>query len=213
MRMANRSTSSPPDPRGIVGNSYLSSHGREATRVRYDDAEDGILDSLAMLRIEDIVECSTEHREREKRIGELTAKQVALDHRRQQLIAAAADPEEDLASNQEARKAVVSSLALVEEELRRLKLESMTGRSEHLSETQTLAKLYRAAQGEEKAKLGNRIKAALPSIVKLITIETTRVSPRKQSVLIAIQLRGGATHAFRLLPGEHKPLHIGNPGS
>ncbi len=188
--------------------SYLAGPGKGAVRVRYQDAEDGILDALAMLRVEDVIEPTAQHLERERRIAELTTRRVALDHRRQLLVAAAADPDEDLATNQAARKAVADALATLEEELRRLKLESQTGKAEHLSETQTLAQLYRAAAGDEKAELARRIKAALPAVVRGITVEAVKVSAKRQRTRVTIELRGGGRRAFVLLPGEHTPLHI-----
>ncbi len=132
---------------------YASSSG---TAIEYQKFEDAVLDTLAMIRPEDVMEPCRRTDERERRIAELTARTTALEHRLGQLQEDAADPEKEY---------LLPSLAKVSAELKAatkekdaLKLESMTGRAEALTETQSLVELRRDAKGEERAELDRRIK-------------------------------------------------------
>jgi DNA invertase Pin-like site-specific DNA recombinase len=186
--------------RGDCSWRHLSIRGRGVARVRYEDFEGAALDALAMLRPADVLEPSDRQDEREHRIAALTDRQTRLIHRQEQLIALAADPEEDLTINREVLRRVTEELVGVSTELQALKLESKTGRAEALTEVQTLWQLVAEAEGEERNELDRRIKAALPSVVSEIRVQCQRISERTQIVHVGIYLRSGTCRYVRLMP-------------
>jgi hypothetical protein len=193
---------------------YLGRRGAGATRVRYDEVEDTILDVIALLRPEDVQEPVARNAEREARIAALTARQVVLDQRIR-----SRGRELDSEDNESLREELKGSirrmgdeLVEVNAELKTLKLESLTGRTEALSFAQTLRKLYNDAKGDERRELGRRIKAALPSVVIKIVVLSKRVSPRKAESHVRIFLRGGESRTALVLPGGCKPPHRQHQG-
>ena len=182
--------------------SYLRLSDSRGPSVRYEYAEVCILDTLAMLRPEDVLEPSARHDEREHRIADLTARQTALEHRQRQLQGDAADPEKDYLLPALAQ--VSADLKATARERESLQLETRSGRAEALTEIQTLFQLRQRAKGEEREDLDRRIKAALPSVVTRIEMRADRVSARKQVTHIAIHLRSGARRDVRLQPEGRK---------
>src|SRR5262249_34077678 len=73
-------------------------------------------------------------------------------------------------------------------------------RAEALTECQTLRELRDATEGEERAELERRIRAALPSVVSEIWVQPQKVSQRHQIVHIQIYLRSGQSRCPQLLP-------------
>ncbi len=181
-------------------------YGMPLCRVPYESRrgqpgfEGCVLDTIAMLRPQDVLDDERRSDEREHRIDALTKRVTALAHRRGQLQAAAADPEQDAADILPALATVRRELETAAKELNALKLESQTGRAEALAECQTLQELRQRAQGEERQELDRRIKAALPSIMESIWIQCQRVSTRHQIVHIQIWLHSGSMRYVQMLP-------------
>lgn len=192
---------------------YLTVQATGGPSIPYWEAEECILDTLAMLRTADVLDSTNRESERERRISELTARQTALTFRQERLTALAADPDEDLESNRAARKAVGEELAATARELDTLKLQSLTGRAEALGEVQTLSELRKKVQGEEREELDRRIQAALPTVVSEIWMQVQKIAERTQIVHIQIFLRSGLRRYARVLPKnlrEERPWAIGD---
>jgi DNA invertase Pin-like site-specific DNA recombinase len=171
--------------------------------IRYDEFEQAVLATLAMLRPEDVLDPKVKKDEREKRIAALTARVTALTHRQERLQAAAADPDQD-------EDAILPVLAQVTRELKTtanerdtLQLETTSGRAEALAESQTLWQLRASAAGEEREELNRRIRAALPSVVSSIWCQGQDLGKRKRIVHVQIFLRGGSCRYVQVLPVPH----------
>lgn len=169
-------------------------------RVEYGALERCILDTLAVLRPADVLDPSSATDEREQRIATLTGRMTALDHRQQQLQTAAADPDQDAAAILPVLATVSKERAETARQLETLKLESLTGRGEALTEAQTLAQLRDDAEGAEREEINHRIRAALPSVVSEIWVKGYRLSVKRQLVHVQIWLRGGSRRDVWLLP-------------
>jgi DNA invertase Pin-like site-specific DNA recombinase len=175
-------------------------------RVRYDALEACVLDTLAMLRPQDVLEPADRCDQREHRIAELTARTTSLDHRQRQLQEAVADPDQDAAALLPALSHVSADLKATAAEREQLQMETRSGRAESLSETQTLRQLRDDAQGEERAQLNSRIKAALPSVVSGIWLQCQRVDRLRQIIHVQIWLRSGTHRYVQILPQDHRDL-------
>jgi len=179
---------------------WLRTERTRGVSVPYYDAEACILDTLAMLRPEDVIEPSPDRDQREQRIATLTARLVALDHRQEQLTEACADPAQDAAPLLAVLRQVAADKDATALELEGLKLESLTGRAEALTEAQTLWQLRGRAGGTERLELDRRIKAALPSVVKEIIVHARRTGYRTKEITVSIRLRSGNVREVQLLP-------------
>jgi DNA invertase Pin-like site-specific DNA recombinase len=171
---------------------YLCTGHSRGTCVRYEDAEACILDTLGMLKTEDVLEPSLRQSEREHQVAALQARVTALRLRLKQLQAAAADLGQDA-------EPILPALAQVGAEhkaealrLERLQLECVSGRGEALTETQTLVSYRDRTTGKERAELDRRIKAALPTIIKEIRVCVRRISARQQMTHLRIILHSGS---------------------
>ena len=184
---------------------YLNVHGELGgvgglTSVQYEIFEALVLDGLDMLRPADVLDPADRADERETRIATLTARVTALAHRQEQLQQATADPEQDAAVILPALARVSADLKASALERDRLQLETHSGRAEALTEAQTLHQLRGKAEGEERAELDRRIKAALPSVVSEIWVQAQKVSDRRKIFHVQIYLRGGTRRYLQLLP-------------
>lgn len=189
---------------------YLAYARGEGIAIPYPEFESLALDTLAMLRPADVLEPTAESGEREERIAALTARVTALGLRQGQLQAAAADPEQDATPLLPILRQISDDLNRSGRELDGLKLESLTGRAEALTECQSL-RTYRdeeARSPEERTELDRRIKAAIPSVVSEIWVQPQKVTLRTQIVHVQIFLRSGARRYVQLLP---RKLHGVSP--
>jgi len=159
-----------------------------------------MLDTLAALRPEDVVEEPEQLTAREARIKELTARVVALEHRRGQLKAALANPDEDMDEARDALHQVKEALASAAQERDRLKEESRSGRLEVLTEAQTLVQMRRQTSGTERDELNHKIKAALPTVVSEIWVQAQRISARVHVTHAQLVLCSGRVRTVAILP-------------
>jgi DNA invertase Pin-like site-specific DNA recombinase len=131
--------------RGIHTNgtkyAYLCRERRQGGLIPYDEFEEALLSTLAMLRPQDVMEQTQKRDQREEQIATLTARLVLLEQRAHDVGRAIEDPE-----NAAAVPTLARSLAAIEADRQAtardrdaLKLECASGRSEVLVETQTLA--------------------------------------------------------------------------
>src|SRR5215510_7221203 len=122
---------------GLKRYNYLGRDGRRGGSIPYEPLERALLQTLTMLRPEDVCERPEELTVREQQIDELTRQCLALTHRREQLQAAAADPQQDLTLLLPALQAVAGQEKELALKRDRLKEESRSGRLEALAQTQT----------------------------------------------------------------------------
>lgn len=169
-------------------------------RMRYDDLEKCLIDTLAMLRPQDVLDPRDRNDAREHRIAELTRRVTALARRKEQLQEDLADPDQDADDIRPALRKVSEELKASAKELDTLKLESRTGRAEALAECQTLGELWRDASPEERAKLAPRIKNALPGVLSGIWLQAQRASDRRQIVHVQFWLRSGLCRYVQIKP-------------
>lgn len=188
--------------------SYLGNPIKSGERISYQRFEACLLDTLAMIRPEDVLECGGEQRQREEAIAALTGELTALGVRIERLEAQAADLEEDADAIVPILVRVRKDRKRVAGELERLKLEGVTGRAEALVEAQSLAKLYRKTQGADREALARRIRAALPSVIEGIWVLQQKVNAKRYVTHIQVYLLSGGKRCVQLLP-EH--LHGVDP--
>lgn len=170
----------------------------------YSDAEECILETVAQLRTEDILEPCRKATEREKRIEELTGRMLALEQRSREIKKAIEDPENGIAIG-----ALVNSLNTVEAERQevakvrdQLKLECTSGRAETLKEAQSLVEYREGNTGTERQELDRKIKMLLPTILEEIWVQAQRTSERHQIVHMQIFLRNGQRRYVQVLQGQ-----------
>jgi DNA invertase Pin-like site-specific DNA recombinase len=149
--------------------------GGQRLGVPYDLFETAFLRALESLRPKDVLRRDKGCDAREAKISELTAQLVAQDHKVKTLkerAASMAEAGEDAAYNLllDTMVEAAKNREATVKQLEQLKAESLTGRSETLGEVQSLAQLYAAAEGEERAALARRIKARLGMLVEEIWV-------------------------------------------
>lgn len=180
---------------------YVVDRERRTTYLRYDRLEAHVLDALAQLRPQDVLEPALRSSEREHEIARLTSRLVALDHRLQELQLAAADPAQDAGLLLPSLRLVAADRETASRQLAERKLESSTGRAEALAETQTLNEARRATVDPgERVRLDQRIKAALPTVVEGIWIRRQPVSARVRIVHVQIFVLGGPRLYLQIVP-------------
>lgn len=178
----------------------VSGGGRRVSRVTYGAFEDAVLQTVAMLRPEDVLESDGSRGERRDRIVGLTRKEVALAHRVEVLTREAADLDVEPGPVLAALREVAAERKRVAGELAALKLEERSGRAEALAEAQTLTQMRQGTAGEERAELDRRIKAALPAVVESVWVQNQWVSDRVRIDHVQIFLRSGGVRNVQLLP-------------
>lgn len=160
-----------------------------------------VLDTLAMLRPEDVVPQPAADEERERRIADLTGRIVALAHRKEQLQTALSDPEQDAADLLPILASIRKQHGDCSEELNGLKMESLTGRAEALAEAMTLRQMRDGTDGEERRTLDERIQSALPTVVSRITVNVQHIDRQRRRVDVRIALQSGGERTVVLLLG------------
>lgn len=168
----------------------------------YAPFEQAILRALEELRPQDVLPPGAEHEKRQLRIVELTRRDVALDHRIEEIRRAIADPQNkdiqaDLAPS---LRAVRDERKTVQKELEKLNWESRTGMAQSLAETQTLIDLMKGKSGEELAELRRRVKAAIRWLVDSIWIISQPCGSRAYIGHVQIYLRNGTRRPLQILP-------------
>jgi len=170
--------------------SRLGEDAKSGRGTAYPAFERAMLRTLGQLRPRDVLPPSKARDELELRIAALTTRLPALDYRKRQLQADAADPDKDYLLPVLAQ--VVKEIKATAKELDRLKLESTTGRAEALAEVQSTIDLLEKVRGtDQEEDIRRRVKAAIGWLVDSIWIVVQRFNQLRAIVHVQIYLRAG----------------------
>lgn len=184
-----------------VGESCSAGNG-----LSYPPFEDALVRGILGLKPRDVLPPGPEVDAREARIGELTARLVALDHRLETLQQTLGDPGTP-AAEVSPLVAVVRQVAAHKEatakELTALKFEAQTGKTETLGEVQSLLEILRDAEGTpEEPDMRRRVKSALRWLVEEVWVLVQPVHRLARIGHVQVYLRGGARQYFLVMPAR-----------
>lgn len=178
--------------------------------IPYGQFEDGILRRIGQLKLGDVLPAAVAVDARETRIADLNSQLVALDHRMTER-----GRELDTEENADVRKQLKESIRRLGEqkaelikEQQALKLLSITGRGEALTEAQSIIDMLRDAELErpgEVCELRRRLKASLRWLVEEIWLLVQPMSGRTYVGHAQIYLRNGQRRYVQLLPEPRLP--------
>jgi DNA invertase Pin-like site-specific DNA recombinase len=192
-----------PNARCPEGLYYLATRKRGGITVQYQALQEAIFNTIKELRPEDVLPPVARYGEREAKIDQLDKQLTALRVRRHELDQDLTNPEVDLRSTQKALKTVEERETVVAKEVFALRLETESGRTEALSNAQTLIELLESKTGPERTEVERRIKATLPILIDGIWLRIQPVTERTKIVHIQIYLRGGGKPRYVQIHPDH----------
>jgi hypothetical protein len=161
-----------------------------------------VLQAIEGLEPSDVLEGGETSDDRATRIAKLTKQLMTVDHRREIVQEKIIDPDtppEAVADHIRTVDELATKKAEILTELKALKEELVTGRSEMLGEVQSLLRIMRECPTEERLDLRTRVKARLKYLVEEIWIFVERITFKQRVVHTQIFLRGGRKHYLRIL--------------
>lgn len=177
--------------------------------ISYWEFESAVLRAIGQLTPADVLGAGADEDGRLERIRKLQGEQTALVVKLENIERRAAEPDQDedmipvllgMAREVKTRKKEV------DQQLKELKEEALTGRTETLGETQSLVGLLADTEGEEEERLRGRIKARLRSLVDSIWAIVQPINRTLRIVHVQLRLRSGAVRYVQILP--EKPTDV-----
>ncbi|MBX9579323.1 MAG: recombinase family protein [Gemmataceae bacterium] len=156
----------------------------------YPPFEKAVLQALSELTPADVL--GEEGDEREAEIGDLTGKLVVLDHRIQDAVQKASDPNEE---TPEVYVGLLKTLHRTKKEtvrrLEELKADAATCKAVNLGEVQSLLGLLGTVKADELKEVRKKLKAKVRALVSEIWVHITRVTHMQRVAQVQIHPRNG----------------------